>query len=101
LVVQASLTPETRHLFNRVTLRRMKPTAILINTVRGPIVEDAVATSSAHHSFGAFVICMPRRGGLDIDNLVGQVRLDALAQPSQRLLSPPTTSKNCIARAGT
>jgi D-3-phosphoglycerate dehydrogenase len=40
LVVQAPLTPETRHLFNRVTLRRMKPTAILINTARGPIVED-------------------------------------------------------------
>src|SRR5262245_47240214 len=43
LVVQAPLTPETRHLFNRVTLRRMKPTAILINTARGPIVEDAAS----------------------------------------------------------
>jgi D-3-phosphoglycerate dehydrogenase len=41
LLIQAPLTPETRHLFNRVTLRRMKPTAILINTARGPIVEDA------------------------------------------------------------
>ncbi|HEX3419371.1 MAG TPA: NAD(P)-dependent oxidoreductase [Stellaceae bacterium] len=41
LVIQAPLTPETRHLFNRATLRRMKPTAILINTARGPIVEDA------------------------------------------------------------
>jgi D-3-phosphoglycerate dehydrogenase len=41
LVIQAPLTPETRHLFNRETLRRMKPTAILINTARGPIVEDA------------------------------------------------------------
>lgn len=41
LVVQAPLTPETFHLFNRVTLRRMKPSAILINTARGPIVEDA------------------------------------------------------------
>jgi D-3-phosphoglycerate dehydrogenase / 2-oxoglutarate reductase len=41
LVVQAPLTPETRHLFDRETLRRMKPTAILINTARGPIVEDA------------------------------------------------------------
>jgi D-3-phosphoglycerate dehydrogenase len=41
LIVQAPLTPQTRHLFNRATLRRMKPTAILINTGRGPIVEDA------------------------------------------------------------
>jgi D-3-phosphoglycerate dehydrogenase / 2-oxoglutarate reductase len=41
LVIQAPLTPQTRHLFDRVTLRRMKPTAILINTARGPIVEDA------------------------------------------------------------
>jgi D-3-phosphoglycerate dehydrogenase len=40
LVIQAPLTPQTRHLFNRATLRRMKPTAILINTARGPIVED-------------------------------------------------------------
>jgi D-3-phosphoglycerate dehydrogenase len=41
LVIQAPLTPETHHLFNRETLRRMKPTALLINTARGPIVEDA------------------------------------------------------------
>lgn len=41
LVIQSPLTPQTRHLFNRDTFRRMKPTAILINTARGPIVEDA------------------------------------------------------------
>jgi D-3-phosphoglycerate dehydrogenase / 2-oxoglutarate reductase len=41
LVIQAPLTPKTRHLFNRETLRRMKPTAVLVNTARGPIVEDA------------------------------------------------------------
>ena len=41
LVIQAPLTPETRHLFNREMLRRMKSTAILINTARGPIVENA------------------------------------------------------------
>ena len=41
LVIQAPLTRQTRHLFNRQTLRRTKPTAILINTARGPIVDDA------------------------------------------------------------
>ncbi|WP_369334333.1 NAD(P)-dependent oxidoreductase [Nonomuraea deserti] len=41
LVIQAPLTPETHHTFDRTTLRRMKPTAILINTGRGPILEDA------------------------------------------------------------
>lgn len=41
LVIQSPLTPQTHHLFNRETLRRMKKTAILINTARGPIVEDA------------------------------------------------------------
>jgi D-3-phosphoglycerate dehydrogenase len=40
LVIQAPLTAETHHLFDEARLRRMKPTAILINTARGPIVDD-------------------------------------------------------------
>jgi D-3-phosphoglycerate dehydrogenase / 2-oxoglutarate reductase len=40
LVIQAPLTPQTHHLFDESRLRRMKPTAILINTARGPIVDD-------------------------------------------------------------
>ncbi|NUS05822.1 MAG: C-terminal binding protein, partial [Nonomuraea sp.] len=40
LVVQSPLTPETYHTFDRETLRRMKPTAVLINTARGPIGSD-------------------------------------------------------------
>jgi D-3-phosphoglycerate dehydrogenase / 2-oxoglutarate reductase len=40
LVIQAPLTSQTHHLFDEVQLRRMKPTAILINTARGPIVDD-------------------------------------------------------------
>ncbi|MDG6107062.1 C-terminal binding protein [Dactylosporangium aurantiacum] len=40
LTIQAPLTADTHHLFDRATLARMQPTAILINTARGPIVED-------------------------------------------------------------
>lgn len=38
--IHTPLTPETRHLINRETLRKMKRTAILINTARGPIVDQ-------------------------------------------------------------
>ena len=34
------LTSETRHMVNRERLRMMKPTAILINTSRGPVVDE-------------------------------------------------------------
>jgi D-3-phosphoglycerate dehydrogenase len=40
LVIQAPLTAATNDLFDEAQLRRLKPTAILINTARGPIVND-------------------------------------------------------------
>jgi len=34
------LTPETHHLIDASALERMKPTAVLVNTARGPIVDE-------------------------------------------------------------
>ena len=40
LSLHCPLTPDTKHLINRETLQQMKPSAILINTGRGPLVKD-------------------------------------------------------------
>jgi glyoxylate reductase len=39
--VHCPLTPVTHHLIDAAALRRMRPSAILINTARGPIVDQA------------------------------------------------------------
>lgn len=49
------LTDTTRHLINRDTLSKMRPSAILINTGRGPLVDDqAVASALAKGKLAAF-----------------------------------------------
>jgi glyoxylate reductase len=40
VTLHCPLTPQTRHLIDAQALNKMKPTAILINTARGPIVEQ-------------------------------------------------------------
>jgi glyoxylate reductase len=38
--LHAALTPESRGLISEAQLRRMKPTAYLINTARGPLIDE-------------------------------------------------------------
>ena len=39
--IHTNLTDETRHLFGHEQFKRMKPTAVLVNTSRGPVVDEA------------------------------------------------------------
>lgn len=55
LSLHCPLTDKTRHLINADTLRQMKPTAILINTGRGPLIDDQAVADALHEGrLGAF-----------------------------------------------
>ena len=38
--IHVALTPETRHLFGAEQFRRMKDTAVIVNTSRGPVIDE-------------------------------------------------------------
>jgi len=48
LTLHCPLTPETREMINARTLAMMKPTAILINTGRGPLVNEQDVAAALH-----------------------------------------------------
>lgn len=53
--LHVNLTDETRHLIGTDALRRMKPTAVLVNTSRGPVVDPAALVEALRdgHIFAA------------------------------------------------
>ena len=55
VTLHCPLTPDTHAMINRDTISRMKPGAILINTGRGPLVdEQAVAEALTSGELGAY-----------------------------------------------
>lgn len=46
ITLHTPLTPETRHLIGKQELAQMKKTAILINTARGAVIDEAALTES-------------------------------------------------------
>ena len=59
--IHSPLLPETRGMFNADLFRRMKPTAYLINTARGPIVDEKALADAldAKQLAGAALDVMP------------------------------------------
>jgi D-3-phosphoglycerate dehydrogenase / 2-oxoglutarate reductase len=49
--IHTPLMPATYHLFNAQVFRRMKPTAYLVNTARGPVVDEAALADALDHKW--------------------------------------------------
>jgi len=78
--IHTPLTPETHHLIDRRALARMKRSAMLVNTARGPVVdEDALVWALGEHLIAG--------AALDVYNKEPDVSL-ALRQFENILLTP-------------
>ncbi len=49
ITIHCPLTPETRHLFSAARLASMRSGSILVNTARGPIVDEAALAHALEH----------------------------------------------------
>jgi glyoxylate reductase len=46
VTLHTNLTPETRHLIDTERLRKMKPTAVVVNTSRGPVIDEGALAAA-------------------------------------------------------
>ncbi len=89
--IHTNLTEETHHLINAAALGRMKPTAVLINTARGPIVDPvALATALREGEIGAAALDVTDPEPLPAD--------DPLLQAPNLIVAPHIASATHTAR---
>ncbi|MFM8879171.1 MAG: D-2-hydroxyacid dehydrogenase, partial [Verrucomicrobiota bacterium] len=78
VTLHCPLTPETRGLVDAARLAAMKPSALLINTARGPLVDEAALAAA-----------------LDAGRIAG-AGLDVLSQEPPAAGNPLLTARNCV-----
>ena len=77
LSLHCPLTPDTHHLINERTIAMMKPSAILINTGRGPLVDEEALARALN------------------DGRLYAAGLDVLSAEPPRADNPLLTARNC------
>jgi D-3-phosphoglycerate dehydrogenase len=81
LSLHTPLTDETRGIIDESALRRMKPSAILVNTARGPVVRSAAVARALNEGWIA-------GAGLDVLEKEPPARDDPLLSQPRAILTP-------------
>jgi gluconate 2-dehydrogenase len=103
VILQVPYSPETHHLIGAAELQKMKPTAILINSTRGGVVDDAalIAALKAGTIRGAGLDVFenePRLNPafLDLKNVVLAPHIGSSTEATRRAMAM-TAAKNLVA----
>ena len=103
VVLQVPYTPDTHHLIGAAELAKMKPTAILINSTRGGVVDDVALVealkSNAIRAAGLDVFENEPRlhpGFLELDNVVLAPHVGSSTEATRRAMAM-TAARNAVA----
>ncbi len=89
--IHVNLTPETRHLINADTLSGMKSTAVLVNTSRGPVVDQ----TALYHALKDGTIAA---AGLDVTEVEPISMDDPLLTLENVIIAPHIASGSVVTR---
>ena len=103
VVLQMPYSPATHHLIGAAELKRMKPTAILVNSTRGGVVDDAALIdalkSGTIRAAGLDVFENEPKlnpGFLELDNVVLAPHIGSSTEATRRAMAM-TAAKNLVA----
>ncbi len=103
IVLQVPYSPETHHLIGAAAFKSMKPTAILINSTRGGVVDDAALIEALKNgtirAAGLDVFENEPKlnpGFLELDNVVLAPHIGSSTEATRRAMAM-TAAKNAVA----